>query len=151
MSELALLQLGQVHAHTVDRVVEAAPQERDRSLELVGPDLLDAQLLRQPGVEAVERLVRDRAAHARIDLTIHRLRIDHAVEEPHRRAVDEALELRHVERRASAQLRKDERMRKARGTLERTQRPGKPARPAIGLGDRVGACAVVGRAQRDGA
>ena len=89
-----------------------------------------AELLRQPVVERVERLVGDLAAQERVGLGVDRLRVDDALEEPRRRAVDEALELGRAERRARAELREHGRVaqprragrtRAARGRSRRVQ------------------------------
>ena len=46
--------------------------------------------------------MRDRAAHARVDLGVHRLRVEQPLDEPDRRAVCERLQLGDAERRARA-------------------------------------------------
>src|SRR5439155_3779548 len=102
--ELAALQRLQLHPHSAQRFVEAAAEECDRVVEVVRVDTLDAELLRETRVEAEERLMRDAAAQARIDLRVDRARIDHPVEEPHRGAVGEPLELRDRVRRLAPQL-----------------------------------------------
>ena len=56
----------------------------------------------RPGEELEERLVRDRAAHARVDLGVHRLRVEHPLDEPDRRAARERLQLGDAEHRARA-------------------------------------------------
>jgi hypothetical protein len=41
----------------------------------------------------------DRAAHPRVDLDVHRLRVEHPLDEPDRRAARERLELGDAEHR----------------------------------------------------
>jgi hypothetical protein len=72
-------------------------EERDRVVQLLGTDLLDAQRLRQPGEEFVQRGMGDRAAQARVGLRIDRARADDPLQEPDRGAVGEGLELRDAE------------------------------------------------------
>ena len=54
---------------------------------------LDADLGRERRVEARERRVGDRAAGAGVELEVDLARIEHPLDEPHRRAVDVLLEL----------------------------------------------------------
>ena len=75
-----------------------SPRNASASSSRSGDDALAAEPLRQAGEELEQRLVRDRAAHARVDLDVHRLRVEHALDEPDRRAVGESLELGDAER-----------------------------------------------------
>src|SRR5205807_9443539 len=110
-SKLALLQWRQLHANTAECPVETCAQERDRLLDAIGFETLGTELLRKTGIEAKERLVRDRATQAHVDLRVNRSRVDHPIDEPHRGAVREPFELRHAERRLASQLLEHERMR----------------------------------------
>src|SRR5207237_1156611 len=90
------------------------------------------ELLRQAGVELVERLVRDLAAQHRVGLGVDRLRVDDALEEPGRRAVGEALELGRREDAAGAEPGPDGRVPERGRPVEGAARPaeGGPARRA---------------------
>ena len=55
-------------------------------VESLRRDAFGVEPLRQPGEELEQRLVGDRPAHPRIDLGVHRLRVDHPLDEPDRRA-----------------------------------------------------------------
>ena len=110
MLELAALERRQLHAHAAERVVETAPQERNRVLNAIGIDPLDAELLREPRVEAEQGLVRDAAAQPRVRLSVDRPGIDHT------------LELGHAEARSAAQLLQDLWMRQLRRSRERRKR-----------------------------
>src|SRR5690349_25147822 len=86
--ELGRLQLRQLQPHAAaQRVVEAAAQEPHGTLDVLGRDAVVTQLLRQAGVELVQRTVGDRASQHRVDDGVDRLRRDDALEEPRRRAV----------------------------------------------------------------
>ena len=94
--ELAPLELPELDPDAAaDRVNQAFAEEREALVEPVGLDALDAEPFRQAGVELEERLVRDRAAEAGIDLAVDRARVDDSLDEPDRRAVGEGLELGH--------------------------------------------------------
>ena len=109
--ELAALHVGHVHAHARERIVEAGAHEAHRVLHALRLDPIGAELLRQPGEEAVQRRVRDAAAELGVDLGVDRLRIEEALDEPRGRAVGEPLELGDTERVASAEGLEHERMR----------------------------------------
>ena len=116
--ELALLHLGEIHPHAGERVVEAAAHKAGRGFDMLRLELLDPELGGDAREEPVESLMGDAAALLRVGLGVDRLRIDEALDEPGRGAIGEALELRHPERRARAELVEHERMREPRGTLE---------------------------------
>ena len=146
--ELLALQLGQLHAHAVHRLVEAAAQERQRAVELRLVEPLDAELLRDAAEELVQRAVRDRAAQLRVDVRVDRPRIEQPVDEPRGRAVGEALELRHVEARPLAEVLEDERVAQQRRPAERVQRTVEPAVPAVREREPGRLRLVVGRERR---
>src|SRR3954468_9987039 len=90
--ELEPLEVGDVEADAAgDRLYQAFPQEDERLVQAVGLDSVRSEPLRQPAVEAVERLVGDAAAHASVEDGVDLLRGDHPLEEPHGRAVEEPL------------------------------------------------------------
>ena len=72
--ELARLHLGHVHAHALQRLVEARAHQPHGVFDDALVELLDAELLRQAREELVERVVRDRAAQLRVDLGVDRAR-----------------------------------------------------------------------------
>src|SRR5581483_2414220 len=63
--ELARLHLRHVHAHALQRLLEARAHEPDRVLHDAFLEVLDAELLRQAREELEERAVRDRALQLR--------------------------------------------------------------------------------------
>jgi len=65
----------------------------DRLLDPLRVDGIRPEPLRQPGVEAVKRLVRDLPPEPRVDLAVDPPRLDDPLEQPDRRAVAEQLEL----------------------------------------------------------
>ena len=97
--ELPRLHLRHVHAYALQRLLEAGAHQAHRIVENAFVELLDAELLRHPREELVERVVRDGAAQLRVHLRVDRARTEEALDEPGRRAVGEPLELGHVERR----------------------------------------------------
>src|SRR5262249_23694217 len=56
--ELLPLQLGELHPHALQGLVEAAAEERQSALELRLVEALDAELLRNPAEKPVQRGVR---------------------------------------------------------------------------------------------
>src|SRR5205823_12132396 len=98
-----------------------APQEGDRVVDAILFDPMRAELLRQPGVELEQRLVRNRAAQSCIDTRIDALRIDQTLEEPDRGAIRKALQLGDAERRLRRQLGQDLRMRQPSRPVERAE------------------------------
>src|SRR5256885_15690698 len=62
--KLTLLKVGELEAHALHRVVQAAPQESDRVLDAILFDPIRAELFRQPGVEAEQHLMGHRPAQA---------------------------------------------------------------------------------------
>ncbi len=145
--ELQPVELGEVEPHlALDRAGQALLHELDRLVEAVGVDLIRAEALREPRVEAVERLVGDAPADARVELGVDRARVDHAVDEPHGRARREGLELGDGE----APLLHERRERGA-GQLGRPLERGEgavdPPLPAVGDRERPGVVRLV-RAER---
>ena len=114
-------------------------------------DTVGGELLRQPAVERVQRLVRDAAAQHRVGLGVDRLRGDHALEEPRRRAVDEPLELGGREGGAPAELGEHDRVAELRLALERGACAVEPPRPVVRLGEceRALLAVAVGREPRE--
>ena len=80
--------------------------------------------------------MRDLPAQQRVRLGVDRLRVDDALEQPGRRAVDEALELGRAEDGAAAELRQHGRVAEARVAPEREPRALEAARPPVGVGER---------------
>ena len=95
----ALLQLAPLELREVGPDVslecrgKALAHEVERVVERLGLHLLGAGPLRQALVEAEQHLMGDAPAQQRVDLGVDRPRRDDALEEPHRRAVGEALEV----------------------------------------------------------
>ena len=87
--------------------------------------------------------MRDVSAQPNIHLRVDAARIDHPVDEPHRRAVGEALELRDAERRSLLQLVQHERMCQPGWTVECAQRPRELSLPTVRGRDALSARAVV--------
>ena len=121
------------------RLVEALAHQAHRSFDDALVEPLDAELLRQAREELVERVVRDGAAQLRVDLRVDRARAEEPLDEPRRRAVGEALELGHVERRLRLELLEHERMRQPRRALERAERALEAPLPRVRARERVGA------------
>ena len=106
-------------------------------------------LLGQPREELEEGLVRHLAAQAGVDARVDRPRVDDALDEPHRGAVGEELELGDAERRPRLELAQHDRVREPRRPGERGARAIEPAIPAVRTGDggrRIG----IHRGQRRG-
>ena len=75
--ELAALEVGELEPDAaLDRLGQALAEEDERVVEPLRVDPLDAEPLRQPGEELVERLVGDRAAQPRVDLGVDRARVE---------------------------------------------------------------------------
>src|SRR5439155_3672592 len=129
--ELLPLELRHLHPHAVHRRVEAAPEERQRAVELRLVELLDAELLRDAAEELVQRVVRHGTAELRVGLRVDRVRVEQPLDEPRRGAIGETLELGHVEARPLAEKIDDERMAQARRPLKRTQRTVEPPLPTV--------------------
>ena len=140
--ELARLHLRHVHAHALQRLVEARAHQAHRVVDDALVEPLDAELLRQAREELVERVVRDGAAQLRVDLRVDRARAEEPLDEPRRRAVGEPLELGDVERRLRLELLEHERMRQPRRAVERLERALEPPLPRVRARERVGAVAV---------
>ena len=137
--QLEPLQVGELHAHAAgDRLGEAFAQEDERLVQAVGLDRIRPEPLRQAAVEAVERLVRDSAANARVEDGVDLLRVDDALEEPHRGAIEEALELRDREAGALGELLDDERMGKRRLAVEGGEGALDAPLPAVRQRERAG-------------
>ena len=136
--ELGLLQLGQLEADTAaQRVVEAAAEEADGALDVLGRDAVVPELLRQSGVELVQGAVRDRPAQHRIDDCVDRLRRHDALEQPRGGAVGEALQLGDAERRLRAEPRQQGVVRDACVAAERRACACEPAAPVVRVGQRA--------------
>ena len=151
MAKLSFLQIGQLHAHALERIGETAPEEDERFLDAFGLDPVRAELLRESRVEAEQGLVRDRATQACVDSSVDALGIDQPLEEPDRRAVSKALELRDAERRPCPQVGEDLWVREPGRALECAQGTRQPAIPAVCQRDRLRGRPVGGGAERDGA
>src|SRR6185503_17517234 len=137
--QLEPLQVGELHAHPAgDCLGEAFAQEDERLVQAVGLDRIRPEPLRQAAVEAVERLVRDSAANARIEDGVDLLRVNDALEEPHRGAIEEALELRDREAGALGELLDDERMGKRRLAVEGGEGALDAPLPAVRQRERAG-------------
>src|SRR5581483_8820870 len=150
--ELAALEVGQLEPGlrpARDRIRQALAQEVERLVELLRRHALAAQPLRQAGEEPEQRLVRDRPAHARVDLRVHRLRVEQALDEPDRRAAREGLQLRHAEHRPALEALEDDRMRQPRGPVERAERALETALPALRPRERGGRRTVARREIRE--
>ena len=87
------LQVGQLHPNAGHRLAETLAHEAKRIVELVGPELLDAEPLGDAREELVQRAMGDLAAQAGIDDLVDRARADQPVDEPDRRAVGKRLQL----------------------------------------------------------
>ena len=85
--ELPLLHLGEVHPYPAHGLVEALPHQARGRLQVLRLELLDPELGRDAGEEAVEGVVRDAAALLRVGLGVNRLRIEEPLDEPGRGAV----------------------------------------------------------------
>ena len=143
--ELEPLEVGDVEPDAAgDRLDQAFAQEDEGLVQAVGLDSVRSEALRQPAVKAVERLVRNAAAHARVQNSVDLLRGDHPLEEPHGRAIEEALELRYGEAGSLRELLDDERA-GVRLAVERRQRALDPPLPAVGQRERAGLVLVRGR------
>src|SRR5439155_9336887 len=116
--ELAPLQVGQLHPDARHRLRKTFTEELERLVEVVRPELLDAEAFRDASEELVQRAVRDLAAEARVDNLVDRARADQAVDEPDRRAVGERLQLGDAEVRLRAQFLEHERVRQAGRAFE---------------------------------
>ncbi len=75
----------------------------------------------------------DHPAQHRVGLGVDRLRVDHPLEEPRRRAVDEALELGRAEGRPSAERLEHGRVAQPRPPVEREPGAAQAPRPAVRL------------------
>ena len=142
VAEQPLLELEPLDVRELDaarlaghRLADALLQERERLVEALGLDAVGADALRQPREELEESLVRDLAAQAGVDAGVDRPRIDDALDEPHRRAVGEELELGDAERGPRLQLAQHDRVREPRRPRERGARAIEPAIPAVRAGD----------------
>ena len=135
--ELAPLQVGQLHPDARHRLAEALAHVLERVVELLSPELLDAEPLRDACEELVQRAVRDLAPQARVDDLVDRTWTDQPVHEPDRRAVGERLELGDAEVRFLAQFLQHERMREARRPFEGAERAVELALPTVCLRQRV--------------
>src|SRR5437764_664882 len=95
--ELLPLQVGQLHPDASHRLGEALAQELERVVELFGPELFDAEPLRDAGEELVQGAMSDLTAEARVDDLVDR-RLAHEVQPPRRaraRGVEEVAVARH--------------------------------------------------------
>ena len=137
----ALAQLGRLDLAELEPHAEPSALSRHRSRNssagsrVSGVTRSLAELLRQAGVEGVERLVGDLAAQQRVGLGVDRLRVDDPLEEPGRRAVDEALELGRAEDGAAAELREHRRVAEPRVAPEGAPCALEAARPAVRVGE----------------
>ena len=144
--ELAPLEVGKVDADAArERLVEALAHEADRVVQVVRRDPLDAERLRQARVELVQRVVGDRAAQLRVHLPVDLPRRDHALDEPHRGAVGEGLQLGRGEDVFRRQLLDDQRVPEARRALGGRSRSLEPPLPVVRARDRLGLGPVAGR------
>ena len=84
----------------------------------------------------------DRAAHPRVDLGVHRLRVEQPLDHPDRRAARERLELGDPERGLRVQRFEHERVGQAGGAIEGSDRPVEAALPLVGTGEGIGRIAV---------
>src|SRR5205814_1610450 len=114
-----------------DGLYKALVEELDRLLDAVGLNRVRAEPLRQSREELEERLVGDLAPRAGIELAVDRPRVDEALEQPHRGAVREDLELGDTEGHAALQLLEHRRMRESRRAVERRPRPLEAPLPAV--------------------
>ena len=142
VAEQALLELEPLDVGELDaarlaghRLADALLEERERLVEALGLDAVGADVLRQPREELEESLVRHLAAQAGVDARVDRPWIDDALDEPHRGAVGEELELGDAERRPRLQLAQHDRVREPRRPGERGARAIEPAIPAVRTGD----------------
>src|SRR5439155_18589782 len=136
--ELGALQLGELDADAgAQRLVQAAAEERERRVERGRLDPLRSDLLRQAGVEAVQRRVRDLPSQHRVGLGVDRLRRDLALEQPCRRAVREAFELGDAERRARREVLEHERVPELGAARERARGAVELALPAVRRRERL--------------
>ena len=153
LAQLGRLDIAELEPHSrAEGVVQALLEEAQPLLERLRDDPVGAELLRQPGVERVERLVGDRPAQHRVGLGVDRLRADHALEQPGRRAVDETLELGRSERGPAAEVLEHGRVSKLDVAVERVPRTPKAPRPVVRVGEReseVPAGLGVGREPRE--
>ena len=88
--------------------------------------------------------MRDLPAQHRVGLGVDRLRVDEPLDQPGRRAVDEALELGRAEGRACRETLDRGRVAQARRPVERAARAAEPACPAVRVGQRDGEVGRVG-------
>ena len=99
----------------------------------------------------MQRRVRDGAAQPRVGLCVDRAWIDEPLDQPHRRAVGETLELRDAERATRGQLVEHGPVGQPGGPLERAQRAFQPPLPAVRERERGGRVRVVGRERGEAA
>jgi hypothetical protein len=137
LAELRGVDLAELEPNTAAQcLVDAALEEPERGVEVAGVDPLAAELLRQPAVERIKRLVGNLAAHERVGLGVDRLRVDDALEEPGRGAVDEALELGCPEHRPLAEPGEDGGVSQPGVAIESSVSALESARPAVRVGER---------------
>src|SRR5881227_2170819 len=147
--KLSPLQVGQLHPDARHRLGEALAHELERVVELFGPELFDAEPLRDTGEELVQGTMSDLAAEARVDDLVDRARPDQPVDEPDRRAVGEGLQLGDAEARLRPELLEDERVSQAGRSLEGPQRTVEPPLPAVRLRQRAARALVESRQRSD--
>ena len=97
--------------------------------------MIEADSLGQPREEAEQRLVGDLAAQPRVHPGIDRPRVDDALDEPHRRAVGEQLQLGHAECPTSLELAEHRRECEPSRPGEGSERTVDAAIPAVRSGD----------------
>ena len=95
--------------------------ELDGLVEPARVDRVRSEPLRQAGVERPQRLMGDDAAQTRVHRRVDRLRVEKPLHEPHRRAVDETLELGGREATSLPQPSQHRRAQELRLTGERTE------------------------------
>src|SRR5512133_1108352 len=100
--ELTPLQVGQLHPNPSHRLAETLAHEAKRIVELVRPELLDAEPLGDAREELVQRAMGDLAAQAGIDDLVDRARADQPADEPDRTASGTRLQLGDAEVRLLA-------------------------------------------------
>src|ERR687891_490533 len=144
--QLAPVELRELLADSVERIVQAPTEEADGVLDVAGLHALRAELLRKAAEEPAQSGVRERAPELRVHLGVDLLRRDDPLEEPDRGARGERLELRRVENGSRAERGEDGGVSQLCGALERATGALESPVPAVRARERLGA-ARVGRAE----
>ena len=150
-AELATLQVVGVDAEArIERALNAAVHELDGGLDVRRRHALGARdRRRQLLVEALQRDVRDRAAHHRVDRLVDPARTEVALDEPGRGAPRHPLEVGDPERLAAGEQRQRTRMADSRRPRERAARAAELALPPVRVRERVRLARIVGGEARE--